>query len=252
MKRLLSTLGIGVFALSLQAQTPTVPATGVVGTAHDLSATGLHKQTDYTQVCKFCHSPHGANSGAAQLVPLWGHKNTTATFTMYGTPGSATNPNSQLKTTTIDAQPSGPSLACLSCHDGTVAVNARYSTVRPNYGNFNTTADNAADFNVSVVGGKTYGTLKTHTVGAPTLDANGNVTAQGDLSTVHPIGVKYEGEAAELWATPKAGVKLFNGMVQCASCHDAHNYKGAAGTSTGAFLRLTTDGSTLCLACHNK
>jgi predicted CXXCH cytochrome family protein len=249
MKRLLFSLAAGAFALSLQAQTQ--PTTGVVGTMHDLSATGFAKQTDYAQVCKFCHSPHGANSGAAQLVPLWGHANTTATFTMYGAAGSTTNPNSQLRGT-IDAQPSGPSLACLSCHDGTVAVNARYAGgYAPNYGNFNTASTNAADFTSSVVNGKTYGTLTKHTIGAQTKDANGN-TVNGDLSTVHPIGVDYTGVNAELWASPKPGVKLFNNKVQCASCHDAHNWNGADGSSTGTFLRMTTNGSALCLACHNK
>lgn len=236
MKRLLVLLA--AVGLGLSAQT------SVVNTKHNLSATGLNYggagATTYTQVCKFCHSPHGANLGDKQLVPLWGHANTTQTFTMY-----ASNPNQTLKTTAIDAQPSGPSLACLSCHDGTVAVNARYTygdatAPRWTYGNMNdTNAAVTADFDITVdAKGNKMGTLK-HSIAG---------TSKNDLSTVHPIAIAYD-TTANTQLVPVAnlvGVKLYNGKVQCASCHDAH------GTANSMFLRVSTTGSALCLACHVK
>lgn len=237
MKRLLTFLVIAA-GLGLSAQT------SVVNTKHNLSATGTQYSgagaTTYTQVCKFCHSPHGANVAEKQLVPLWGHANTGTIFTMY-----ASNPNQTLKTTAIDSQPSGPSLACLSCHDGTVAVNARYTygdatAPRWTYGNMNdTNATVIADFDVTVDGkGNKMGTLK-HSIAGETKD---------NLATVHPIAIKYD-TTANTQLVPVgslSGVKLFNGKVQCASCHDAH------GTANSMFLRVTSTGSALCLACHVK
>ncbi len=234
MKRLL--LFLVAAGLGLSAQT------SVVNTKHNLSAGGTAYSagaaTTYTQVCKFCHSPHGANVADKQLVPLWGHANTTQLFTMY-----ASNPNQTLKTTAIDSQPSGPSLACLSCHDGTVAVNARYTygdatAPRWTYGNMNdTNASVIADFDVTTdAKGNKMGTLK-HSIAGET---------KNDLSTVHPIAIKYDTTAnTQLVANP-VGVKLFNGKVQCASCHDAH------GTTNSMFLRVSSTNSALCLACHVK
>ena len=46
--------------------------------------------------------------------------------------------------------------------------------------------------------------------------------------------------------------------VECASCHDPHVSEGQAGpgpTSPSAgktFLRISNDGSAVCLACHTK
>lgn len=244
MKRILLALVAG--ALSLSAQTP---ATGIKGTMHDLSVSGANGGvTNYTQICKFCHSPHGAAPAALQVIPLWGHMTTAATYTMYNT---TNNPNSMMNPLTIvDAAPSGPSMACLSCHDGTVAVNARmaggYSV---SYGSMNASATSAGDFSITSggtgAGAYTLGTLTKHIVG--TLSGT-NV----DLTTVHPIAVTYDNvKQPALWAAPKAPAEIFQGKVQCASCHDVHNWSPDGGT-TGLFLRDTTVGSKLCLDCHNK
>ncbi len=68
------------------------------------------------QICVFCHTPHGFN--AVQSGPLWNKAvNASATYSVYNT---GTNVSS-----TFDADtPSigSVSLACLSCHDGTQAM----------------------------------------------------------------------------------------------------------------------------------
>ncbi len=97
--------------LFLLAMSGTVLGQGVVGTPHDLS-------DDFTtpgnQVCVVCHTPHTAQYFIAE-APLWNHDTTTTTFTMY---------SSSSVQGTIDAQPTGNSKACLSCHDATVALDA--------------------------------------------------------------------------------------------------------------------------------
>jgi predicted CXXCH cytochrome family protein len=40
---------------------------------------------------------------------------------------------------------------------------------------------------------------------------------------------------------------LFDGKMQCATCHDVHD-----NTSSRPFLRASTTGSEICLACHGK
>jgi len=77
----------------------------VTGTAHDFSP-----GRDGSMACQYCHTPHMALSG----TPLWNHKLSDRTYEIYWS-------------TSLDAnvgQPTGSSKLCLSCHDGTVALDA--------------------------------------------------------------------------------------------------------------------------------
>ena len=64
-----------------------------------------------SQVCAFCHTPHGAN--LAPKTPLWNRKLSGATYIPYN--------SSSLDATDL-GQPGGKSRLCLSCHDGTLAL----------------------------------------------------------------------------------------------------------------------------------
>ena len=69
----------------------------------------------YGEVCVYCHTPHGANTSAA--APLWNRLLPTTTYTTYD----------QLNTSSLTqtvSQPGAASLPCLSCHDGSQAVDA--------------------------------------------------------------------------------------------------------------------------------
>ena len=233
MKRVLLLLAAGSLALSASVTT----------TKHNLSSTGTAKATDYTQVCKFCHHPHGAQVGNAQIIPLWGHMTSTAaqSFPVYS--------SDTIKGTVsglINDKTSGPTLACLSCHDGTVAVNARFTYVdaapgvtnRGTYGNIDAAQVSGATFNITTdQQGRRLGTL---------------VNAKNDLTSLHPVNVEYNTvknpELVPAATAVAAGVRLFNGgtTVHCASCHEPH------GSANSMFLRVTSTGSALCLACHNK
>ncbi len=72
-----------------------------------------------------------------------------------------------------------------------------------------------------------------------------------DLTDDHPVNFRYD---AALFAADNSlhdpsgltGVRLFNGFIQCASCHDPHE------STNSTFLRVDNTGSALCLKCHNK
>src|SRR3569832_650942 len=89
---------------------------GEFNTKHYLSATGLNAASIYSgtrDACVLCHTPHGFNASSA--VPLWNRNLDPTGFETYD----------QIGTTTLDGgvEPVGSvSLACLSCHDGTQAM----------------------------------------------------------------------------------------------------------------------------------
>jgi hypothetical protein len=99
---------------------------GVANTRHNMTqrqATGGPSgsvmdpsRNNYGEVCVYCHTPHGANQNVQ--LPLWNRTINTATpYTTYNELGTST------LTQTV-TQPGANSLSCLSCHDGTVAVDS--------------------------------------------------------------------------------------------------------------------------------
>lgn len=224
---LLRTLSLGFtfgHTMTLAAKEP--PTFGIVGTAHDLSSQGLNHATQAAEVCIFCHTPHKSPDGINQAIPVWNHATTTAHFTMYNSQGTAG---------TVDAQPMGPSLACLSCHDGSLAVGALHS-IPPGGGQ---------DDYSRAQGG----------VNAQTGMIQGHSAIGTDLSTAHPISITYRDDLNRHLRSPGSlhEVRLYptnvrGAKVHCASCHDPHNFGIRDGTAP--FLRVTKAGSALCQSCH--
>ncbi|MFQ5514450.1 MAG: cytochrome c3 family protein [Myxococcota bacterium] len=91
----------------------------IVGTAHDLSATGPGpiRALQEPEVCIFCHAPHTASP----VTPLWNRSLPTLAYTLYS--------SSTLQAAT--GQPTGTSKLCLSCHDGTIALGSVLSRAEP-------------------------------------------------------------------------------------------------------------------------
>ena len=81
---------------------------------HDFSAKTWN--TTGQQICQPCHTPHGGMATVTS-APLWNHTETTHAFTLYSSTVSSTY---QGGTATI----TGVSKLCLSCHDGTVALDS--------------------------------------------------------------------------------------------------------------------------------
>ena len=103
---------------------------GIKDTKHNLGAsngTNTNYMTSGTdEICVFCHTPHASNT--AVKAPLW-NKPVAAgsSYTTYNTSTSATIDGS------VDM--SGVSLACLSCHDGTQAMDTMIN--KPGSGGYN-------------------------------------------------------------------------------------------------------------------
>lgn len=170
----------------------------VTGTAHDLSPA-----QDGSMACQYCHTPHMALAG----TPLWNHTLSDKVYEIYWS-------------TSLDAavdQPTGSSKLCLSCHDGTVALE---STVRGGIG-------------------KTY-----MTPGSGSLGTN--------LSDDHPVSFVYSDDLSNRDPQIRRPAALDEqlrldqyGELQCVTCHDAHN------DTYGDFLVMSNVRSTLCLQCHD-
>jgi hypothetical protein len=214
-------LATGLVLFSSSGQRAT--AGTILGSPHDFSAAGWNTTG---QICKVCHTPHGADTTVTG-APLWNHAVTIKTFLLYSSP-------------TLNAtvgQPDGSSKLCLSCHDGTVALDS--------------------------FGGATGTTFMT---GSEAVGAGPK-----DLTDDHPISYTFDtalatadgglfdpatktatiGSGAFTKTGTIAAVMLYGGKVQCASCHDVHNNFVAAAGST-PLLKISKTNSQLCLTCHNK
>ena len=189
----------------------------IAGSAHDFRG---YLWNESGEICKPCHTPHNTKPLPA---PLWNHELSISTYTMYD---SARSPTLDAE---VSSQPSGISKICLSCHDGTVALE--------NYGDI-------SEGTIFLFGDPLIGT---------------------DLSNDHPISFVYDTSLAiedgELY-DPTAKLSgligstgtiaedlLFEGKLECSSCHDVHNTKAVAGTK---LLLKDNTGSALCLTCHDK
>lgn len=218
-----------------------VALAGISATKHNLSASGpgtikasSGQQND--EICVYCHTPHFANTGFTG-APLWNKATPSATYTMYGTTIAGTTP---------DTTPNGITKACLSCHDGVSAINSIVNQAG---------AGGVVSGGTNVAFGTTpAGTAYTMPAGATNLGT--------DLSNDHPVSITYTAGKASLKPTTTAfGTKtiadiLRNGKVECSSCHDPHVAAGdttGQGTTAGPlFLRVSNQGSALCLSCHGK
>jgi len=206
-------------------------AAGIADTKHNLSnsGTGAIKSTDNSEICVFCHTPHDAIKN--NNIPLWNHTlSSVASYGVYQSPTMNATPTDV--GTGGDLTKVAVSNLCLSCHDGTVALNSfnNPSNMRPT-----TTMQGVAANGGIPLGNSNLGT---------------------DLTNDHPVNFTFDNtlwNADKTLHNPAGGlggkVKLFAGKVQCASCHDPHASQDPSGK---AFLRDTMVGSQLCLNCHNK
>jgi predicted CXXCH cytochrome family protein len=233
------------------------PGIGINGTPHDLGT--VHDGMNYTaepadglnRICIFCHAPHntykpfGTIEGAGPTVPdpafdylpLWNHTlQDDLGYTMYdngaGAPQSGPKASQAIIMDLLGTTPGSTSLLCLSCHDGSVAVNS--------YGNID----------------QRPGSMST---GTKMMAASYLIGKDKYLGNHHPISFDYLTvqqndveirDAAAAMLTPTTFVEdhLFNGKMECATCHSVHN----TGNSGEALLWRSDQNSELCLTCHAK
>ncbi len=252
-----------VFLFSTSSQAEII--SDVSNTKHNFSAStvpGLPgneersmKATSESQVCVFCHTPHGASD--LPKAPLWNRSLSTSSYIPYS--------SSSLDATDL-GQPEGKSKLCLSCHDGTIAV-----------GSVNV-LNRKENPTISFSGAESDGSIDESDQGS----SSGYTRRLGvDLSNDHPISFTFDsalslrdgelrspnepGESvAERSPGNHAKLPLEDGQLECISCHDPHVTDDASEVSI-KFLRLNrfqqvppTEGAfnergdIICLGCHKK
>lgn len=277
-------MGIATAGLALGAVLGSGAAFAQIsGTKHNLSSSGSSSHVTGSgagqdEICVFCHTPHGASSGAGG-PPLWNKTLSTTGYTTYST-------------TTLDstaALTGAPSLACLSCHDGSQAMDSMINA--PGAGLYNS------------AGARPLGGTGYTWTGGPGTD--GKMTAASstyvinlgqDLTNDHPVAINYCGgtgntgtgaltcgdddfqlttgtnnkvkfdSAKTVWWVETGGNSTRNKTdlplytrtvsaatgpyVECGTCHDPH--VDGTGSSGATFLRIPNSASQICLACHVK
>lgn len=276
--RLLSTsalLLLITYSVVQAAPSPNMPRqSDIASTKHNLSAStgpGSLKAVSESQICVFCHTPHGADAQATSLnLPLWNRSLSAESYIKYDSASIQAN---------IDSNPGGSSKLCLSCHDGTLAI----GSVNVLNGNPSATIDMTATIGASGSGDKSGFTRK---IGV-------------DLSNDHPISFSFDesqlagirlaaadGELRDPQNADGSHIRIpssgdrppipldHDGKVQCTSCHDPHisGIDQPSGTtlldsnqSNAKFLRgrrfqmsdplgggYVQDTDIVCLACHDK
>ncbi len=203
----------------------TVAVAGVKDTVHNFSSSAASPNAFFwgtSQVCVFCHAVHNADPSSQALG---NHEvNRGQLYTMY------TSNTMDMNQT---ASPNEGSLICLSCHDGTIAVNSLNNLPGPE-------------------GAGTYGTP-----GGAGLDASGRLTSAShafvgtDLRDDHPVGVLYDATLDPNFHAKTGNSQLYpdkllsEGIyVECTSCHNPHD------NTYSNFLVESNSGSALCLRCH--
>jgi predicted CXXCH cytochrome family protein len=207
MKHTASKTLVALPVLAFAALAPTQASASIVGSSHDFSTQLRFRASG--EVCVFCHTPHRLATDSSQIAPLWNRATTMASFTLYSSASLNATPG----------QPDSNSKACLSCHDGTVAIDT--------------------------FGGRTGMTI-----------ISGSRLLSTDLSNDHPVSFTYDAALATAdggLVTPASasavspGIPLFAGKLQCSSCHQVHD-----NSTHPPFLRADRAGSQLCLRCHTK
>jgi len=203
----------------------------ITGSAHDFTSAGWSNG----RICIACHAAHN-NDTTVVGAPLWNHANSTiASYQLYSSP--------TFDGTSTIGQPAASSKLCLSCHDGSVAVDS-------------------------------FGTMTGTTFVTTEIGKSGNL--KGD----HPIGFTYDnalfvldksladpatdvtiGSGTQTKTGPISSLLLYDGKMECASCHDAHNTFTATappgqvndqGQPKNNLIKISEVGSAICIACHKK
>ena len=220
----------------------------ILGSKHDF--TGLNDRagvtamsgvafSDYGYSCVYCHiPPEEAGSIPSDFGGIDGWNRYVPALSRYELFDS---PTLNSKT----GSPNPISMLCLSCHDGTMAVDMvvfKPATFDPSLDNAMHMRINPADDIESC--GKCHNGEVAHDITVKMLGT--------DLRNDHPISMRYAGLSFEDvdFRAPDSqdgfnnGVKLYNGNVECMTCHNVHD--------PSKELLLRANAEVLCFTCHLK
>jgi cytochrome c553 len=251
--------------------------TGIAGSFHDMNyyaPTKGGRAEKFERVCVFCHTPHNADvnapdslptpGGNANYAPLWNHDRSQLTFTPYQW---ATPANQEF---TINDPLVGPTRLCMSCHDGSIAVD-QHGSAMPQIGT------------IKISGKRSIGSglTTTHPIGFDYVNARtlrnrtaiNGIALPTQVSEIIPetnafatdIVINTDSNSNTYNSVTRAGTRtiasaLYNGKIMtCATCHEVHNKENAiqAVATDGSptpnyFLYAKLQNSLICLSCHVK
>lgn len=195
--------GLALLAASSMAMASVVNTKHNLGASHPSGVDGNHTNAT-TEICIFCHTPHGADQDT--FAPLWNRATNTD--------GTGYQRFSDLGRLTFDAAeaPIGSvSAACLSCHDGTQAmdavINSPGSDTTGNVGSDQFGLNSEGRGTGSILGQITTGIggfSQSNSMGSGFTAADGHWDGTGtprgdmvylgtDLRNDHPISMQYGG-----------------------------------------------------------
>jgi predicted CXXCH cytochrome family protein len=128
--------------------------------------------------------------------------------------------------------PGSTSLLCLSCHDGSIAVNSWGNSSQPSSSQSTGTTFMAPAYQI----GANKALTNHHPIGFNYL-----VVQAGDIEIRDPSTVMLTSNTFVI-------DHLYNENLECGSCHSVHN-KGNSGEK---LLWRSDQNSELCLTCHDK
>lgn len=190
------------------------------------------------RLCGYCHAAHVPKTGVAR--PLWARKSV-----MGETFGPAYSNPSSLDATVYDpgdvaGQTDNYSSFCMSCHDGSVGIFAATRYEKGGVvGNTSKVGDNA-----NIKDGE-YDMAHTHPVNFDYVAVQAKVPEEL-YAPVDPVSAVWKGySGANGVGGNYTTTRLFNGWMQCSSCHNPHMASGIGTTHTSDYGKR-------CIACHKK
>lgn len=214
-ERLVTVAITGAVVLAMSMAGGSANAAGLANGGHDFSI----NTADGAETCVVCHA------ASANDPTQTGQLGSSVSFQPLGLPlPDAAAGNGHRNDSVVSFAAGGAdSRPCLGCHDGSVAPDSLLHT-----------------------SGDTGGV-------SPSLFGMDAVIGRG-----HPVFVTYDGMVARrkglfdpaitpsgLGGTIKDDL-LVDSQIVCSSCHGVHDQSGR-----GDFLRISNDGSRLCLTCHD-
>ncbi len=219
----------------------------ILGSKHDLANLNKRAGVDAMEglafnklenACIYCHIPEDdvAEESKSGQIQNWNRfRPISKNYEMY----SSSTFESE------SGEPNDISLLCLSCHDGGMSVDRVV-----NAGN-NWSSGEEQTLHMRISGdndlescGKCHDGSVAHNITIKKIGTN--------LTNDHPVSIRYAGLDLTISGFKGAdgldgfnnGVKLFDGFIECATCHDIHN--------PDASMLLRVDTESLCKTCHNN
>ncbi|MDP2369632.1 cytochrome c3 family protein [Rhodoferax sp.] len=259
----------------------------VAATKHNLGSggTGVNKFDGTGEICVFCHTPHGADTSAA--VPLWNRVMASpATYTTYNSLGTssldgATAPVGSVSLACLSCHDGAQAMNVMINAPGSGNYSATGFTLAGAWTGANQTAGKISAGLITNIGtdlkndhpiGIQYGGgPKAATIPAAPTDYTKTLFNDPDFNdaksaSLNGTQVWWVETASSGAGRQKTDMQLYTRTetayaaagagtiastvpqpyVECASCHDPHT------NVNPTFLRISNNGSAVCLACHIK